>query len=902
MVDTYYSIAPLLPALNRKQLILTANNRLRNHLLRAYIQECGSAETNGMISPRVFTLQQWIDHQWQTLQGKGWAPSYAPIATSFQRQWLWQNIIQESSLASGLLQPAPLAQAADSALHNLELWQLNEEDIKKADPLMGSQSNSHSFLVWLGEFRNRLLQLGLITQEEALKRLIDAHQQDQLGKEPEVILLGFDDIPPLHKQFLETACETLVPAPSHSRETRLHRTECLQIDDEFLAAALWSKEQLQADPTAMIGIIVPNLGQCRAAVEQAFTQVFEPTAAAPDQPRFTLPFNFSAGTPLATCPLIAATLELLSLHNKQWSLEEICHLLYSPFWGDFENEQVFRTFLVNSLKQQARFFVSAGDLRYHAQFLSTQLPSPFNEKITHRLLQLEAHRHSTFGKHRASYWTDLFSDLLQSIGWPGQRRLDSQEHQQLSLWNQILDVFNQLDSCDIQLTYAQAQQELRKIAGKTPFQAQTPLSPIQILGALESAGLEFSHCWVMGLHHRQWPPAPSPNPLLPILLQRKYKMPHANAERELLFARSLTQHYRQCAPLVIFSSATHADGQQLSPSALIRDIPLTPLESLINCTISDAAYYEQQLAASKQLEFVIDDRGPAVDKNREKIRGGTGILKEQASCPFNAFAKVRLGAKNPDAPVAGFSPIERGNMLHDALATIWRILKDQQTLLALPPQELTPLISDAVDAAVTRVQNRRGNSVGTFYANLEKERLLRLLSNWFDMEKQRPAFRVIAIEEPLEIEFAGLSLSLRIDRVDQLHTGDLLLIDYKTGNSHPKQWQGERPEEPQLPLYALVTPDTPAAIAFAQINAKNMQWQGIGSLQITHSGIETHPQWQQQLTDWQQTLSQLAMDFMAGHAEVDFSNNKAQAYAEDLLPLNRLPEQELIHKYQNSTH
>lgn len=892
-----------MPSLTNKQLILTANNRLRNHLLRSYVQECERQGQTSITSPRVYTFQQWFDQQWQALQGQGWAPAFTPIATALQRQWLWQEIIQNSSLAAGLLQAAPLAQSADAALHNLELWQLDEEDIKATEPLMTTSSNSYNFLAWLGEFRARLTQLGLITQEEAVKSLIQAFKQQGIDKEPLIekepliLLLGFDDIPPLHQQLLQVASDKLEPTIAHSNRSQLYRTQCSQAEEEMLAAALWSREQLIANPNAMIGIIVPNLGQCRNALEQAFTQVFEPLAALPDQPRFTLPFNFSAGIPLATCPLMAATLDFLGLHDKQWPLETICQLLSSPFWGDADNETVLRTYLIAALKQQGRFLISAGDLRYHAQRLATQLPSTANIQFAQRLVHLEAQRHATFGKHSASYWSDFFYQLLQSIGWPGQRRLDSQEHQQLSLWNQLIEQFNQLDSCKVQLTYAQARQELRNIAGKTPFQAQTPLSPIQILGALEAAGLEFSHCWVMGLHHRQWPPTPSPNPLLPIYLQRQHKMPHASAERELLFARSLTQAYRRCAPVVVFSSASHDADQELSPSALIRDIPFTAVEKLLAKHRSDAELFEKSVFESQRLEFIVDNRGPDVDLSGEKIRGGASIFKEQASCPFNAFARLRLDARAPDAPVPGFSAIERGNMLHYALATLWRSLKNQQTLLATPAEQLKQLIDDCVAESVTLVQNRRGNSVGHFYAGLEKERLTQLITEWMELEKQRPNFQVITTEESLEVTFAGLPLSLRIDRIDQLDNGDLLLIDYKTGQCKPQQWLGDKPEEPQLPLYALVTSNTPAAISFAQINAKNLQWLGTGKLEIAHPGITTHRDWPEQLREWQRVLSQLAQDFITGDARLEFSSIKAQDYADELLPLNRLAEQDLIEKY-----
>ena len=895
MVDTYFDITPYLPAISRSELVITANNRLRNHMLRAYGQQQADT-TRVWPSPRIYSLSQWIELNWALLQRRAYAPAAQRIINNLQRQYLWENIIGRSSLAAALLQPEPLAQAADSALRNLELWQLSEEQVHAAEPLLNEQSNTYCWLTWLGEFRANLARLGFITQETANQILIDALKNSQLDKEPIIHLTGFDDIPPQHQDLINNACHELNAFKLDNQHAQLIRTETANSEAEIRCAALWSKTQIEQNPAAMIGIIVPNLGQCRDQVERIFVEVFEPLAALPDRPRYTLPFNFSAGTPLGATPIISATLDLLMLQKSSWDLEAICNLLLSPFFGDADKELVLRAHLIQTLRKLGKFTISLSDLRYHCQTLTTKLGiAESDSNLAARLIQLENYRRQSFGNQSAQYWCDFFQQHLQLLGWPGTRRLDSQEYQQLTLWNQVLENFVQLDGTGIQFNYAGAIQQLRNIAGKTPFQAQTPNSPIQILGALEGAGLQFSHCWVMGLHHRQWPPVPAPNPLLPSSLQRSQKMPHASAERELQFARALTEHYRQCAPVVIFSSAHSDDDSELSPSALIRHVPLTAIDTLVSNIDSSSAQNYRLLAASSRLEIISTATAPPLNIEQEAVRGGAGLFKEQAACPFNAFARLRLGATSIDEPVAGFSAIERGNLLHDALAMIWRELKDQVTLLALDENELITLINQTTQTAVDALKQKRGSSIGVFYAQLEQERLARLIQDWLAQEKMRPAFSVVAIEEEVEVEFTGLPLRLRIDRIDQLHTGELLLIDYKTGQPNAKSWQGERMDEPQLPLYAVTAATPVAAIAFAQINAKAMKWIGTGELQIQHDGIFPGKiSWDQQTRDWQLYLQQLAADFIQGDVRVDMKNATAAQYAEDLLPLNRLQEQDAL--------
>lgn len=897
MVDTYFDITPYLPAIENGELIITANNRLRNHMLRAYGKQHAAKV---WVSPRIYSLSQWIELNWSQLQRKAHAPAARLIINNVQRQSLWERIIGQSSLAAALLQAEPLAQAADSALRSLELWQLTEEDVRDAEPQLNVASNSYCWLTWLGEFRATLASLGFITREQAIRILVQTFREFIVPQEGVIHLTGFDDIPPLHQDLINSACKRLNTIKAENPSTQLYRTEVPTIEQEIRSAALWSKQQLEQNAEAMIGIIVPNLGQCRDQVERIFVEVFEPLALFPDQPRLTLPFNFSAGTPLGTAPIIAATLDLLELQKSTWDLEAICHLLLSPFFGDADQELVLRTHLISELRRLGKFTISLIDLRYHCGKLSADLGIADNDSsLSSRLLQLENYRRQTYGNHTAQYWSDFFQAHLHVLGWPGMRRLDSQEHQQLSQWNALLESFVQLDNTGIQFTYLAAVQQLRTIAGKTPFQAQTPHSPIQILGALEGAGLQFSHCWVMGLHHRQWPPVPAPNPLLPIQLQRTHKMPHASAERELEFARALTAHYRQCAPHVVFSSAYNDDDSELSPSALIRNWPLTTTAQLIGDEESVSAKNYQQIAAHRALQIIDTAHAPPLDTTQEPVRGGANIFKEQAACPFNAFARLRLGATRSDDPVAGFSPIERGNLLHDALALIWRELKTQANLLALDNDALNVLVNTTTQAAIDFLKQKRGPSIGVVYAQLEQERLSQLIMAWLEMEKTRPAFKVVAIEQALDITFAGLPLKLRIDRIDQLeHNGDLILIDYKTGNPSIKSWQGERMDEPQLPLYAITASDPVAAISFAQINAKAMKWLGTGELQIQHTGIEAGKiSWQEQRDEWHEHLQQLAQAFIRGDARVDMKNQTAAQYAEDLLPLNRLMERDEIENF-----
>lgn len=876
--------------LARGDLVLTANNRLRNQILRAY-----AASQSGTVwqSPPVQALNQWIVDHWRRLQDLGYPDSAYLIANDLQRQLLWEDIIAASPLAHGLLRIEELAQSADNAWRNLQLWGLTAAEISRED-----NPNTSAFLAWLAEFEKQMHRRGFITAERSQEIISQAFARGDLPRYPRVYLYGFDDLPPLHRQLLERGCDQLIDLPpALIADAHRQRVEAGSDEAEMRAAALWSQAQLQQNPSAVIGIIVPNLGQCRARVERIFTEVFEPRWFLPHTPRYTLPFNFSAGTPLATTPLVQTALALLNLNHRQVELEALCQLLVSPFFGDADNEVVPRSFLQERLRRTGKFQLDLNDIAYHSETLGQALGSTDGTGFARRWLTLENDRRAMAGKHSANYWAGLFQDQLNRLGWPGARRLDSQEYQQMALWQKVLAEFCSLDAADALLDLTSALTYLRRLAGTTPFQTQTPQSPIQILGALEGAGLRFSHCWIMGLHHRQWPPAPAPHPLLPVSVQRRHNMPHASAERELLFAQSLTRNYRACAGQIVISSA-HSDGEHdLRPSALIRDLPLTPLSDLPGQNDHPLQDFSQALRASQQLDLVHTAQGPALANTGTSVRGGSSLIKAQAACPFAAFAQWRLGAHPLPSPTPGFSAQERGTSLHNALAILWQRLGTAENLLTLAAEALEALLKHAAAEALKPLQQKRQKELGTLYCQLEQERLAQLLKHWLALEQNRPPFSVIAIEEDREILFAGLPLRLRIDRIDQTADGQVLLIDYKTGTASSKSWQGERPDEPQLPLYAITLDREVAAIAFAQINAKAMGWIGLGELNHFHEGISRPDSWNDQLREWREQLGKLAEAFKAGDARVDFKNIKAANYAAHLQALTRIAEADLMADY-----
>jgi RecB family exonuclease len=136
---------------------------------------------------------------------------------------------------------------------------------------------------------------------------------------------------------------------------------------------------------------------------------------------------------------------------------------------------------------------------------------------------------------------------------------------------------------------------------------------------------------------------------------------------------------------------------------------------------------------------------------------------------------------------------------------------------------------------------------------LERDRLLLLLREWLTEEAAREPFRIAAIETRLAPRFAGLEFAARADRIDRGADGRTIIIDYKTGKVSARSWDGPRPDEPQLPIYAVTAEPAPAAVAFAQVRRGDCAWVAAPV----------------PIAEWREVIENLAQELRDGRAAVD---------------------------------
>jgi ATP-dependent helicase/nuclease subunit B len=453
-------------------------------------------------------------------------------------------------------------------------------------------------------------------------------------------------------------------------------------------------------------------------------------------------------------------------------------------------------------------------------------------------------------------WSRFISDWLEVAGWPGDAELTEQEEKIVDLWNEALSGLAALGLVSPAVTFDSALTHLRRLLSKS-VEAGNWLSPVQVLDASDAANLEFVSAIAVGLSEETWPPRETLSPLVPFALQRAHKVPGSTMQSAREQREDQTAALFRAAPEVV---ATYSG--RLAPLA----------ERFVRREFVDTGIWTGQLPRQSylkaSLERLEDSQGPALVA-AETVKGGASLIKAQSLCPFKAFAEYRLAAQAPEEACFGFDARERGGFLHKAVENVWARLGSQSALRATPPEDLRLLIQSAVAAAIGHSAT---GSLHQLVSRAEQERLERIVWDWLAVERVRKQpFVVETVEQETHFEAFGLRLRLRVDRIDRLENGHVLLIDYKSGSQSRNKLKGARPKEPQLLVYAASSSDPVDGIFFAEMKANEVRAVGVSREKQFESrsvDVKKH-EWASFLEESRAEVGRLAEQFVNGYAVVD---------------------------------
>ncbi|MGH8291989.1 MAG: PD-(D/E)XK nuclease family protein [Gammaproteobacteria bacterium] len=884
----------ILAALAGGATVVTAGERLARAVQWAHAEAQQIAGRRAWERPRVLPWPAFLAQLWSAHEEAGGPPgdgapaAFPRLLSATQAEGLWTSVVRASGAASDLLQPRAAAQAAQEAWALCQAYQLDPTGFAGS-----GSADAEQFSAWARAYRERCRREYWLESARLPEQLGEWLRAGTLPVPGRVVFAGFHEWPPQLEDFLQclrsAGCETERLAGEATPAERARRVACADSQHELRTAARWAAALLERNSAARIGIVVHDLAACGPRLRRELDDALSPAARLGAQ--LERPYNLSLGSPLSATPVIHDALLLLQmLANPRPGFSALSQLLRSPFVRAAESEHAARLRLELRLREAGERL----SLRRLAAMARAEGGLP---ELTAALTAVLDWKQAQAPRLLPAAWARGFADALRLWGWPGERTHDSEEHQALDAFRGILGELARLDVLAETWDLGAALAQLMRLAAQEIFQSAMPDTPVQVLGVLETTDLHFDHLWIAGWSDDAWPASPRPHPLIPVSVQRQHDMPHAGARREFEFAQRLTAQLLAAAPDVVVSAPQRDADRELRSSPLISALPEAGVEQLAQR--AQPGYAQLLHNAAPALEACDDSRGPALDTGQ--VRGGTKVLKSQAACAFQAFASFRLGADQPlRVPSPWLDAAARGSLVHRVLYRLYGELTDQATILGKDEAALAAVIHGTVVAVLREARGARPEVFTPRFLALEQERLSQLMRDWLAQERARAPFSVAERELQRSVHIGPLQLHTRVDRIDRLADGGCVIIDYKTGDARFSAWQGERPDEPQLPCYAVTAAEDIAAVLFAVLRPRETVYRGLARAPNTAPGIPgfdelKHPpddcaNWPLLLAYWRAVLTHLAADYAAGAAAVAPKDRNRTCRACHLANLCRIDE------------
>jgi probable DNA repair protein len=856
----------LIEATNSGRTVLVPNIEMAAALTDAIERAHRDAGREIWPTPRVRDFASWLrDRHVRRQLDDSTLPR---CLTDVEERELWREAILDSDLDHRFLDPAGAARAARNAHRTA-----SEYGIPLHAVAADTAEESVMFVQWSARFAERCRELGGMSTDELLTR--------RGGSAPgeEIAWIESPLWRPVARRWLERfGGEPLAPimAMHGPEEERLRVRRFAGAPDELAAIAEWSRNQLVARPEFRAWICVPDLVSRRAELVDAFDAALAPHRFALYETAAGAPYAIAGGTPLSGHAPVRFALEWLAAAHGRISFASFSALLRAPELSGSAEEAGAAACLDVALRSRAPAQSMLSDwlaLAQQVEGAQRLRPAGAVRRMTAALQPLA----ELGGHHPMSRWLAAWIAAFEAGAWSNKSHWSSAEYQAAERFRELLATLASCEASFSGQSRATAEGILRRAARDTSFQPQTGVPPIWVSGQWSDPWLAYDGIWVASCDETRWPPPVEPVPLLPIRLQRDYGVVAASMEAQLRFAEDLQRRWAERATSRTFSCADAEDGRRAVPSPLLarRRRSADGASGRVFAASEPVASYPHwraQLERAPPLERVDDELAPPF--GAEERTRGVATLRSQSRCAFRAFAETRLKAERLEFPVPGFNERERGELVHESLERIWSELGGSAGLAAIlgRPDELERLMTQSVRRAIAARSAKR--DPGAIWRDREEERLMRLIRRWLELESERDAFEVERLEEGAEIaRHAGLDFSVRIDRIDRLPDGARLLIDYKTGAASA-DWRGDRPDNPQLPIYALLHRESLIAVAYGRINAAGCGFFSESERNSVFprkraSALEGMASFAQLLDLWSGRIERLAREFREGRAAVD---------------------------------
>ncbi|PHR21541.1 MAG: hypothetical protein COA38_18695 [Fluviicola sp.] len=330
-----------------------------------------------------------------------------------------------------------------------------------------------------------------------------------------------------------------------------------------------------------------------------------------------------------------------------------------------------------------------------------------------------------------------------------------------------------------------------------------PLDGLQIMGLLETRGLDFKRIICLGMNEGNLPPTNPMQTMIPMDLRRYLGLPSPR-EKQGLFAHHFYRLMHKCEELyVTYSSADEMIGSN-EPSRYLLQLEMELSRINPKVKIEKKIYSLDSKSRETQREI---PKTPEIIARMDELFAGSAsasMLKKYLTCPLDFYFRYVMDFGEADTVEEEIETSTFGTFIHDTLEILYepfaRYTKDGE----LKSPQPTNITSRDIDYMLKNFTVTLDNQFLTHFNNdrdaftkgknllsyeMAKELTKRFLkSEKVFLEQQSEPVFIEALEQSynveVEVEVHGTKkkVNLRgfIDRIDRV--GDAIrIIDYKTG-------------------------------------------------------------------------------------------------------------------------
>ena len=519
--------------------------------------------------------------------------------------------------------------------------------------------------------------------------------------------------------------------------------------------------------------------------------------------------NVTMGYPIKGIP-VAAMLSLLLKYwsnyykrNQQYRLTEVCEILMlaalSKFFSDDEMAKA-RQRLMKKLVDEKRYFISTRELQ---TLIKKHFP---DESRTQEILMTIFREADTLCEPttdgvcypEGAVLTTQVDDLLKLLITESASTEEEEDPEQgmikyirrelilPQLTSQRAYCERHAESATSPFTYSVVTDLLRTTIARArvPFSGM-PLRGLQVMGLLETRGLDFDTVIIPDASEGTLPTATQLDTTIPFSLRKGYNLPTTDLQEQTRAYNFFRLMSRAKRVVFLYDSRT-GDASAGEPSRyvqLLRDVygvPMYEAEASFPLTRAEASgdFIEDKTLVSQYRADVSDQSTVAV-KHLSASR-----MRDFHTCPRRFYYTAIEGIRDDENLSGVLDKRDSGTLFHTAMQLLYKESEVEKD--GLSRESLSKILEgDAIDNAVAESAKKLHlETKKSDYNDNQLEMTRKLVRRMVeaDLERVEAGGDITYVGGEIEIEttYEGANFKLIIDRID-IQGDTVNVIDYKTG-------------------------------------------------------------------------------------------------------------------------